>query len=532
MQTGRERFLGYVREKALPELKAGNAIYGNILQRVFLHFPEEKGLQVEIAAAYETLLAQISAKKLIRLSEEYRVYYDGYFVVDDAADWWYTKPGRMDYPHLTENQFAAVLKFGTFSEDGFDRQWCMEALDGMEGSLPFFFLRLNDWVGQIRESAFLLSKKRLAQCGAHEFFFALPMLEKVAASGRREDGHVAWLAGQVKERSRTIFKEMPDALCAGRIPYYGVNVKNAIYRLLAKHKLLPLAQMERLLAAEWTGYGKKLLLDGIFLHYGYEKERVKRYLASRNTLVRHRALWFRYAQEQKAWQGMEGMLLDRARRVRRDVGYILRKHTDFRILDYYMEELRREASDVVLLGIGENGTGKDAAAIEPYLASENGRMVRAALVAYGRLAAEKGDSVYWKFLFDERPAIAKTAYQLILKNRIHYGAGEIYRLFCAHRQEAAGKYLLRLLLCEPSWERLPYLLELYAAGGLSQEEEWRVAAGIRNLYVYATVSKGQAEKILQALGRAGEKLPGEWKKDILFDLEHVMKRGRPDAAIF
>ncbi len=523
MQKGRERFLGYVREKALPELKSGNAVYGNILQRVFLHFPEEKGLQTEIAAAYEELLEKISAKKLIRLSEEYRVYYDGYFVVDDAADWWYTKPGRMDYPHLTENQFAAVLKFGTFSEDGFDRQWCMEALDGMEGSLPFFFLRLNDWVGQIRESAFLLSKKRLAQCGAHEFFFALPMLEKVAASGRREDGHLAWLANQVKERSLTIFKEMPDALCTGRIPYYGVSVKNAIYRLLAKHKLLPLAQMERLLAAEWTGYGKKLLLDGIFLHYGYEKERVERYLASRNTLVRHRALWFRYAHEQAAWPGMEGMLLDRARRVRRDVGYILRKHTDFRIFDYYLGELRREVSDVVLLGIGENGTAKDAAVIEPYLASGSGRMAKAALVAYGRLAAERGDDVYWKFFFDERPAIAKTAYRLILKNGIHYGAGKLYRLFCAHRQTMTGTYLLRLLLREPSWERLPYLLELYAAGGLPQEEEWRVVAGIRNLYAYAKVTKEQEERIMQALKGAGERLPKGWKKDILFDLAHVSK---------
>lgn len=524
MLQRKESFLKYVRETALPGLKNGNAVYGSTLQCVFLNYPRETALQAEIAEAYEALLKKVSAKKLIRISEDYRIRRDEWFLDLDEVNWWCRKPRREDYPHLTVNQYHAVLKFGTFLAGGYDRQWCMEALDGARGSLPFFILRLNDWVGVIRESAFALAKKRLAQADVEELFYALPMLEKVAMSGRRNGGHVEWLAAGVRERSYKIFKEMPEGLLIGRLPYYGVNVKNAVYRLISKTKLLSLTQMERLLSAERTGYGKRLLLEGIFSHYGYDRERVEGYLASRNTLVRHRALWFRYGHDKNAWEGLERMLLDRSRRIRRDAAFILQKHTDIRILDYYLQELQLGVSETVLLGIGEHGTRRELGLIEPFLAGDGSRMAKAALVSYGRLAAEQGHRVYWEFLFDERPAVAKTAYCLIRKNRIHYGAGEIYGMLGKYKGTVTGKYLFQLLLCEPSWERLPFLLEMYAGWELTQEEEWWVREGIGGRYVYAVISKAQAEKIAAVLERGGDKFPERLKKAILFDLEHVVKR--------
>lgn len=525
MQTRQteKRFLEYVRETALPKLIAGDAVYGRILQRVFLKFPKEKQLQKEIAAAYENILEKISTKKLIRISEVYRNQYDEWFVEDDAADWWYNKPQKEDYPHLTVDEYNAVLKFGTFLEDGFDRQWCMEALEDAPGSLAFFFLRLNDWVGEIRESAFLLAEKRLALCGADEFFFALPMLEKVAVCGRRDEKALLQISAQVFSRALKIFEEMPGEILNGRLPYYGVNIKNAIYRLFRQKKFLSLSQMEQLLDAEWTGYGKKLLLEGIFFHYGYEKKRVERYLTSRSTLVRYRALWFRY-QNEGTVEGLEKMLLDRSQRIRRDVSYLLKKHKNFKVLDYYLEELQRGISETVLLGIGEHGTKKEIRIIEPFLAEKGNRLARAALVSYGRLAAEQGEKVYWKFLFDDRSSIAKTAYRLIIKNRIHYGANELYSLFCEYHQPVIRKYLFRLLLCEPSWERLPYLLELYAFGELSEEEEWKAWHGIQIRNVYAVISRQQEQRILEILERGGEKFSEELKKEILFDLAHIAKK--------
>ncbi|MDE7298918.1 MAG: hypothetical protein K2N94_08820 [Lachnospiraceae bacterium] len=592
----------YIRKTALPELKKGNAVYGNILQRVFLLAGEQE-LQAEIAAAYEELLRRISAKKLIRLSEEYRNYYDGWYAEDYALDWSLKKPQREEFPYLTDGGYHAVLKLGTFMGCGYDRQWCMEALDGAEGSLPFFFLRLNDWVGAIRESAFHLAKKRLQQCGVEELFSALPMLEKVRASERRSEEHIRLLEEIVRELGLKKLREIPDTTLRGRLPYYEVNVKNAVYRLLSQNRVLELSQMEQLLSAEWTGYGKQLLLTGIFRHYGYDKERVERYLNSGSTLVRYRALLFCYESEQNAWPGLERMLLDRSRRVRSNVSYILEKHTDIRVLDCYLEELQREmsgpvspeteqqrelsgpavskneqqrempdpvvsetgqqrklsgpavsenepqremsspvvsetgqqqgvsgagsqqkvVSTAVLLGIGEHGAKKEIGIVMPFLESEDGLTAKAALTAYGRLAAEEGELLYWRFLFDSRPMITKTAYRLIRKYELHYGAERIYNEFCRRRSTLCGNYLFRLLLCEPSWERLPYLLMLYGEGELSPEESQKAWNGIRRRYAYAAVSAERAQTIREALERAGEKIPEQLRKNILFDLSHVAR---------
>ncbi len=540
--SSERRFLEYVQDTALPELKKGNALYANILQKVFL-LPGEWELQVEIAAAYEEVLLKISAKKLIRLSEECRIYYDGWYAQNDALEWSVEKPQREEFPYLTDGQYEAVLKFGTFMRCGYDRQWCMEALDGADGSLLFFFLRLNDWVGAIRESAFFLAKKRLPECGAQEFFSALPMLEKVRDSGRRDEEHIQVLEGMVKEQGLGKLQKIPDGVLVGRLPYFEINVKNAVYRLVSQNKVLPLWQMERLLSAEWTGYGKQLLLSGIFLHYGYDEERAGRYLASASALVRYRALLFRYENEKGAWAGLEKMLLDRSRRIRRYASYILETHTDMDVLVYYVERLgclRRGISGgaepgtdlqrehpvplwIVLLGIGEHGTKKEIALVTPFLESEDTRTAKAALTAYGRFAAEEGENVYWKFLFDDRPAVAKTAYRLIQKYKLHYGAELLYREFCGRRLTVCGNYLFRLLLSEPSWERLPYLLKLYGEGELSREQRVRVWDGIHRRYVYAVVSVKQAQAIREALERVGEKIPEQSKKGILFDLDHVCR---------
>ena len=116
------------------------------------------------------------------------------------------------------------------------------------------------------------------------------------------------------------------------------------------------------------------------------------------------------------------------------------------------------------------------------------------------------------------------AYRLILKNRIHYGAAELYDMLCRHRQEVIRKYLFRLLLCEPSWELLPYLLTMYTEWELSDEEKRGVECGIGGRFAYAVVSKEQEQRILAVLEKAGEKIPEAMRKGILFDLSHVVKR--------
>lgn len=516
-------YLDYINDVALPEFHKGNTVYGNTLQGVFV-FPKEKDLQMKVAAAYDELLSRISSKKLIRLSEEARKFF-----YDERRKYWYEIDwksidlSRRRLSHLNDSQYSAVLKMGTFMSDGYYRQQCVERLNGFGGALPYFILRLNDWVVQVRECAFLMAQRRIQECNIDEIFISLSMMEKVKCSGRRSDEHISCIEARIKETLAQMFSDISEQTL-NEIHSYEVNVKNAIYRLLSQDKMLGRAAMEKLLLLEKASYGKTLLIRGIFDHYGYEPLRINQYLKSKSAVVRYHALLFRYEKEHQAWDGLEEMLLERSARIRNHASYILEKHTDIRVLDFYLDRLDDQVSKVVLLGIGEHGSEEEAGVVSPFLESSEEQIAAAALEVYGKLIGEGGAFVYWKSLNDRRPLVSGRAYRLIRKYRIRYGASQIYDAFLQNRKTVLGEYLLKLLLREPSWERMPYLLLLYGDKDLTDADQNLIVAGLKCRYVYARISVQQGQKIMDILEQKSNQIPEEIKKGIIFDLKYVVIR--------
>jgi len=522
-QSTYQKYLAYVQDFALSEFKKGNYGYGNILQGVMAE-ERETTLQTEIASAYEECLAGISTKELIRLSEGFRDYFDDEWITYTRRtniDWANADVAREKFPHLTDCQYFAVLKFGTFMADGYYRQRCMEALGDAEGSLPFILLRLNDWVGEIQESAFRLAKRRLEECGVSELFMALPVLEKVEGSGRRSDGHILQIKELTEKALAARFDQIAETALE-EIHGYEIHVKNALYRFVRQNKVLGRERMKYLLRLEKTGYGKMLLILGIFAHYGYGQDEMEQYLSSGSAIVRYHALVFRYENEHNAWAGLEEMLFDRSKRIRDYAAYIIEKHTGKCILNEYRERMSVQPSREALLGIGEHGSEKDIGCIIPFLEAEEEVLVRAALEAYGRLAAESGSEFYWKFLCGSRPVLVRQAYRIIRKYRVHFGAEQVYQAFLKSRGKMAEKYFLELLLGEPSWERLPYLLMLYGDRTLGEDERGMVLAGMGGRHLYTKISSRQGQWIEELLARQADAIPEQVRKGILFDLKYVV----------
>ena len=175
------------------------------------------------------------------------------------------------------------------------------------------------------------------------------------------------------------------------------------------------------------------------------------------------------------------------------------------------------------MGIGENGTRQEIAVVAPFLENANERICKAALIAYGNLAAETGDAVYWRFLSGHGPVLARQAYRLIQKYRIPYSAEELYHGFGRNMGSDSGECFLKLLLCAPSWKRLPYLLLLYCGAGLS--EEWRnlILEKICQRDPYAKVPGEQARKIRELLAQYEHLMPQGVCEGIRFDLGYVAK---------
>lgn len=522
-QNENEKYMvQYIKNFAMPECRKGNLYYLGAIQAVFL-FPNEVGLKMEAALINEELLSGISAKKLIWLSENFRSWqYDAdvYWKID-----WNMDLDRQSFSGLSDSQYCSVLKLGTFACDGYFRQRCMERLDGQEGTLPFFLLRMNDWAQPIRKSAFLLAEKRLACCGVRELFFSLPVLEKIRNSRRREEDRLHSLEQQMESVVGEKFRQMTDAEIDG-IHKDEISVRNAVYRFVNRNRVLERNRMERLLSLEKTGYGKMLLVLGIFRHYGYDRAKAEEYLASKSAMVRYYTLLYRYEVEQDAWAGMEGLLLDKSRRIRENVCYILVKRRRMDVAAYYLRELERQVSAVALLGVGETGTRQDTERIAPFLEADSEQLRKAALTAYGRLAGETGAEVYWRFLLDDNPVLANCAYRLILKYNVCYDEKRLYNAFTAmYLANPARKRLFDLLVREPSWKRLIYLLRLFFDDGIPAD--WRstiIMAGGPFRSLYARITGQEAQEIRDILVRNKDKLPQGVREEILFGLKYVAER--------
>lgn len=467
----------------------------------------------EIARTYTRQLADITPKQLIRMGERWRCDIDMAW----AINWQNVSIDRKQLSRLNDTEYLTVLKLGTFHGNGYYRQKCMEALASYEKTLSFLMLRLNDWVCPIRESAFALVQKRLEICEILELFEALPMFAKVKDSRRRSDEHVL----QIEKQIQSILSSKISVMPVNEIHTYDVNIKNAIYRIISKNKILDEDSLKRLLALEKTGYGKTLLIRGILQHYECDEEQIQKYLQSKSPIVRYYALLYRYEKQNNIWYGIEDMLMDKSKRIRDYVSYILKKHSDFSIPDYYKKRLKEKVTGIALLGISEHGNKQEIELIKPFLEAEDEHIAATALQAYGRLAAQEGKQLYWKYLFNCRQMISTRAYRMIRKYNICYGAATIYQAYLAHENTQLGYYLLNLLFREPSWERLPFVLRLYGKENLPEaiKSALHGAISIRNMY--ARISAKQAQEIRDILQEKSDIIPKDIQKGIEFDIKYV-----------
>lgn len=86
-----------------------------------------------------------------------------------------------------------------------------------------------------------------------------------------------------------------------------------------------------------------------------------------------------------------------------------------------------------------------------------------------------------------------------------------------------GKYAIQLLIRENSWNRLPFLLDLYTRSEFEAYQDllWRA---IEQRDMYGTISKQQEETINRILEETKERLPKGLLKEIRFDMKFVVEK--------
>lgn len=504
---------------AIVELEKGHE---NRLAVLYCALISRDAASADMAAkAIHAYMESLNVPRLISLSRRFRESTS----MEWSIDWKDISLSDIRASVSDRNAYLSILKLGTFHPNGYFREKCMWALEDDEASLPFIALRLNDWVKPVRDSAYRILSQKLADAKTDTAIEMLPFISQAKKGERYTHEQLQDIERQLSEK---ILLHL-DEISLDRIRDYLPSTKRFLYQILIRPDVLSKDAVDRLLLWEKNGNEKALIISLILKHYVCSDEELELYVRSKSPIVRKRALEVKYERCGGAWDGLEDHLLDKARGIRSDVCYILRRHTDFDILSYYKSRLHTPNEAAAILGIGENGTEEDASLLTEYLYAASEKIVKYAMKALSSLGASGLEAVYWGYLNDTNVTFSKAAYEAVCKSGIHFGAQKLYDALLGCQNCHTRKYLLHLLVREPSWERLPYLLLLYKPdSALMAPEDKKAQMTVRRALsfrsVYAKVTEKQATFIREVMDMPQLKIPEGLKKAIRFDLEHIGRR--------
>lgn len=497
---------------AIKEVENGNCKY---LASAFCAFGLKDPAVIKSAgSAIGKLLKTLSMAKLIRLSERFREYTS----LDWFIDWKNQDLEQKKVWFDTEQDYIFALVLGTFHPNGYFRERCLHQLKPYPDSLPFFILRMNDWVLTIRRAAACLAEKRAAICPLTELFLASQALLKVKWSGRRESEQIKALELLIKER----LKKEKEQIELYSVPKYEFSVRKSLYLFLFSEQILDKSQADYLLSREKAGFCQLIIITGILKDYGCSMEEVDEYLEHKNFCVRRRAMEYKYKLLKDSWPGLTEKLMDKNRGIRELAAFILRKHTSVQVPEFYIGQLHKGVTVTAVLGIGETGNRGMKELVKPCLKDDDEAVVKAALISYGRLAGSEGEELYWNYLFDSRPSISRTSYRIIQACKIRYGSVPIYEAAKQCESPWLKKHLALLLLQEDSWKRIPYLIRLYEDPSL-EEIRFKLYLAMLHRNVYSVLTREEGEKLKQLLKDHEDRIPKEVVSGIRFDLKYVVK---------
>ena len=280
-------------------------------------------------------------------------------------------------------------------------------------------------------------------------------------------------------------------------------------------------QIRELLHLEKNGNCQSAIICDVLQYNSCTLKELDEFMTHKSSVVRRRAMEYKYEKLKAAWQGLELMLLDKSKGIRDMASYIIQKHSAMSIAEFYQEHLHTEYRANAVLGLGEQGNREEGKVLFACLTESDERIVRNALYSIGLIYGSSTEDIYWEYLFHESEIVSRAAYRTIRKNGIYYGAERIYQAYLQCEDFCIREHLLSLLCHESSWSRLPYLLMLYQY--LEEKMQINIRKAISARSTYGFVSKEKAEQIKKIMAQSIYGIPKKLQDDINFDLKFVTK---------
>ncbi|MBQ6212469.1 MAG: hypothetical protein IJJ57_06215, partial [Ruminococcus sp.] len=199
-----------------------------------------------------------------------------------------------------------------------------------------------------------------------------------------------------------------------------------------------------------------------------------------------------------------------------------KKYKAFDPREFYRGLLDTENTLIAITELGTYGTKADTEAVKDFIASDNTTTARKALHTYGKLMGAEGEYTYWEQLRSDDIRMSKEAYRIITENRIIYSPESLWNEYQRHADTPTGSRFIYLLCNQTDWERIKYLVKLYADDRLDDTLKEKVSFSLHRRNMYKKLSGETAEEIISIINEHKDKL-GKLADGLLFDISRARR---------
>lgn len=376
---------------------------------------------------------------------------------DTTSMEWYINWGALNIKDFITKQMAeeekrAVLIFSSFNPNGYIRQQAVELLVSYNQTLPYIFLRANDWVPNVRQTVLTAFSEKIKTATDDEIVNLFPFVEKLRKSQRCNYTAIMVI---LKDRINNN-KELLAKGLMGR----DIRAKRLCFSFLAEYPLINYTFLLNHVKKEKDPLLRKEIFQLLRGSNIYILELSEQFLKDKHSANRLMALQYLRDYDPCLVLGkIEHMIWDKSLQVRtlaRDIILNLNGGIDFHQL--YLETLSINTA-ICIYGLVEVGSLKDCHIIERYLNDDRIAVIRAAMISLMHLNSKEFVVRITDMLSSEYVSIVKTA-KLLLEKYRDYDFERVFEIQKNTTYENTKIKCASLLFLAPKWKSLIYTLML------------------------------------------------------------------------
>ncbi len=504
-------------KKILLKLKEDKDL-SEIPNALWLLLSNDEELKLITAQLLHEVITSISTTQLKKVDSLFRERTS----LEWSYDWRRENPKNLITSSMSECERTTIFGLCSFHPNGYFREKAIKALSNMssENTLPYLLIRLNDWVGIVRDCAKKSVKNLIGLQDARVIVNNLPLVIGLRNCTRYDHSDI------INDILSILLRPECYSQLERGLTLNDEKVRRYCYEIIIENGVLNNKIILDYILEDSSPYNRLLAIRNIKENISLEELEIliKLFLSDKFAPIRKLVLEVFYEfDSRRSVPILKDSLFDRHYSVRETARYLLKNHCNYDFASLYRNKLKTlTLSRGAIYGMGETGRVADTIFIVPFLDHERSKIIQASIRALSNLDFETYKDIFITLITDSRPGVSKEA-RKVLTNKVNIvDVEEIYDIFKESELSFVQKNAAILLgSIKNKWETIRYIVEICAnideeisQFGYSALNRWKIKFNRS----YILPSKKQVLNIKEALTKYGDTIGQENKQLIEFYL--------------